>query len=134
MSGLLWSRWLGLGNLLSTEDKHTRNHPSYKGEVLAVIQYMKKWKHILSYYPLEVHTDATALKYLTKIKNQSRLFTRWYQELVGLNFTVLHKKGMENSHADALTWSTNMAEAPPLKEDEYVEFFEVEETIIRFEE
>ena len=68
------------------------------------------------------------------MKNQSRLFTRWNQELVGLNFTVLHKKGMENSHADALTWSTNMAEAPPLENEKYAEFYEVDELVIRFED
>ena len=53
-----------------------RNYPSYKGELLGVIQCIKKWKHILSYRPFEVHTDASALKYPTTMKNQSSLFTR----------------------------------------------------------
>ena len=30
-------------------NKYKRNYPSYKGELLAVIQCIKKWKHILSY-------------------------------------------------------------------------------------
>ena len=76
--------------------KYERNYLSYKGELLTVIQCIKKWKHILSYGPFEVHTDASALKYLTTTKNQSGLFTRWYQELAGFNFTVIHKKGKEN--------------------------------------
>ena len=59
-------------------NKFERNYPSYKGELLALIQCSKKWKHILSYRPFEVHTDASALKYLTTMKNQSGLFTRWY--------------------------------------------------------
>ena len=84
-------------------NKYERNYPSYKGELLAVIQRIKKWKHILSYPPFEVHTDASALKYLTTMKNQSGgLFMRWYQELAGFNFTVVHKKGKENSNADTL--------------------------------
>ena len=57
----------------------------------------------MSYCLLEVHTDAFALKYLTMMKNQSRLFTRWYQELAGFNFTVVHKKGKENINTDALS-------------------------------
>ena len=99
-------------------NKYEKNYPSYKGELLAVIQCIKKWKHILSYRLFEVHTDASALKYLTTMKNQSGLFTRWYQELAGFNFTVIHKKGKENSNADALSRSSHMAEAPQLAEDE----------------
>ena len=37
---------------------YKRNYPSYKGELLTVIQCIKKWKYILSYCPSEVHTDA----------------------------------------------------------------------------
>ena len=37
------------------------NYSSYKGELLAVIQCNKKSKHILSYGPFEVHTDASTL-------------------------------------------------------------------------
>ena len=44
------------------------------------------------------------------MKNQSSLFTRWYQELAGFNFILIHKKGKENSNADALSRSSHMAE------------------------
>ena len=65
--------------------------------------------------------------------NQSGLFTRWYQELAGFNFTMVHKKGKKNSKADALSPSTHMAEARPPEEDQYAEFFKVYEPVIRFE-
>ena len=65
------------------------------------------------------------------MKNQSGLFTRWYQELAGFNFTVVNKKGKENSNADALSRSTHMA-LPP-EEDENAEFYKVDEPVIRFE-
>ena len=80
-----------------------------------------------------IHTDASTLKYLTTMKNQFGLFTRWYQELAGLNFTVVHKKGKENSNTDALSWSAHMVEAPPLEGDKYAEFYKVDEPVIRFE-
>ena len=66
------------------------------------------------------------------MKNQSGLFTRWYQELAGFNFTVIHTKGKENSNADALRRSSHMAEAPPLAEDNYVEFYEIDKPLINF--
>ena len=46
------------------------------------------------------------------------------QELSGINFTVIQKKGKENSNADALSRSSHMPEAPLLSEDEYAEFYE----------
>ena len=103
-----------------------RNYPSYKGELLAVIKCIKKWKHILSYQPFEVHTDASTLKYLTSMKNQSGLFTRWYQERAGFNFTVIHKEGKENSNPDALSRSSHLLEAPPL--------YKIDKPVIQFAE
>ena len=61
------------------------------------------------------------------------MFTRWYLELAGFNFTVVHKKGKENGDTDALSWSAHMAEAPPLEDDKYTEFYQVDEPVIRFE-
>ena len=90
-------------------------------------------KHILSYCPFKVHTDASALEYLTTMKNQFGLFTRWYQEQAGFSFTVIHKKGKENSNTDALSRSYHMAEAPTLEEDKYAKFYEIDEPVIRFE-
>ena len=45
----------------------------------------------------------------------------------------MNTKGKENSNEDALSWSEHMAEAPPLEDDEYAEFYEVDELVIRFE-
>ena len=67
------------------------------------------------------------------MKNQSGLFTRWYQELAGFNFTVIHKKGKENSNLDALSRSSHMAEAPTLEEDKYAKFYKIDKPVIRFE-
>ena len=66
------------------------------------------------------------------MKKQSSLFTRWYQELAGFNFTVTHKKGKENSNADALSRSSHMEDAPALEDDVYAEFYDMEEPVIKF--
>ena len=102
--------------------------------MLAVIQCIKKWKHILGYCPFEVHTITSTPKYLTTMKNQSVLFTRWYQELAGFNFTVIHKKGKEKSNTDALSRSSLILEALPLSEDEYAQFYKIDEPVIQFAE
>ena len=67
------------------------------------------------------------------MKNQSCLFTRWYQELAGFNFTLIHKKVRENSNTYALSRSSHMAKAPTLEEYKYAEFYEIDKPVIRFE-
>ena len=62
------------------------------------------------------------MKYLTTMENRSGLFTRWFQELAGFNFYV-----------DALSLSAHMAEALPLEDDKYAEFFKVDKPVIKFE-
>ena len=47
---------------------------------------------------------------------------------------MIHKKGKENSNAIALSRSSHMAEAPPLEEDDYSEFYKIDEPVIKFEE
>ena len=58
---------------------------------------------------------------------------RWYQELSGYNFTVIHKKGKKNSNADALNRYSHMAETPTLEGDKYAKFYEIDEPVIWFE-
>ena len=43
----------------------------------------------------------------------------------GFNFTVVHKKGKENSNADALSQLAHMAEAPLLEEDKYAKVWRI---------
>ena len=43
-------------------------------------------------------------------------------------------KGKENSNPDAHSRSSHMAEAPPLEEEEYAEFYEIDEPVKKFEE
>ena len=50
------------------------------------------------------------------------------------NFQFHHKKGKENSNADALSRLSHMPEAPPVSEDEYAEFYEIDEPVIQFAE
>ena len=47
---------------------------------------------------------------------------------------MIHKKGKENSKTDAHSRSSHIAEAPPLEEDEYAKFYEIDEPVIKLEE
>ena len=45
---------------------------------------------------------------------------------------MIHKKRKENSNTDTLSRSFHMAEAPLLEEDEYAEFYKIDEPVIKF--
>ena len=57
-----------------------------------------------------------------------------YQEPVRFNFTVVHNKGRENSNPVALRRSIHIVDPPPLEDDEYAEFYEVDKQVISFED
>ena len=61
------------------------------------------------------------------MKNQSGLFMGGYQELAGFNFTVIHKKGKENSNPETLSRSSHLEDAPSIEDDLSAEFYEVED-------
>ena len=68
------------------------------------------------------------------MKNASGLFMHWYAQLVGYIFKVIHKKGKENSNADALSRARHLPEPTPSENDEYAEYQEQEEPHITYEE
>ena len=45
----------------------------------------------------------------------------------------MHKKGKEKSNRDGLSRSAHMTEALLLEDDEFAEFYKVDELVIRFE-
>ena len=53
-------------------------------------------------------------------------------QVAGFKFTVIHKKGKENSNTDALSRSSPMGEALPLEEDKYA-FYKIDKPVVRFE-
>jgi deoxyuridine 5'-triphosphate nucleotidohydrolase len=105
-----------------------RNYPSWKGELAAIVYGCRKYNHILSYKPFIIYTDSAALKQLNNLKPTGGILSRWYEELASLQFKVVHKKGSENSNADALSRSDHLPEPELEEEREQAEFIGAVET------
>ena len=58
------------------------------------------------------------------MKNASGLFMHWYAQLEGYIFKVIHKKGKENSSADALSRAKHLPKPTPSENEEYAQFQE----------
>lgn len=76
---------------------------TYEKEYLAILLAIEQWRMYLQQSEFLIYTDQKALIHL----NEQRLHTVWQQKvftkLLGLNYKIVYKKGVENSVADALS-------------------------------
>ena len=85
---------------------------SYKGELLAVVWGVKHFHRYLAGNPFTIVTDhQQPLKWLTTSQELSGQYARWAAMLQEYNYTVVHRPGLENPNADALSRNPNPAHA-----------------------
>ena len=80
-----------------------KNYSSNKGELLAVIYFMEKWKFYLSAKPFILRTDHQALRWLFSMEVPTAMTCRWMQMLCDRNFTIEFRRGKDHGNADALS-------------------------------
>lgn len=75
----------------------------YEKEFLAILLAIEHWRHYLLFADFIIQTDQRSL---TNLSDQ-RLHTAWQQKaltkLMGLQYMIQYKKGIENNTADALS-------------------------------
>jgi transposase InsO family protein len=89
---------------------------TYEKELLALITAVTKWKHYLIGYPFIIRTDQISLKHLLEQKIHTALQHRGLSKLLGLDYTIEYKRGVDNVVADALSRRDNSSSAPVLAE------------------
>ena len=106
--------------------------PAPRGN-LALAKCMKKWEHILKYWPpFLVYMDAASLKYIVNLKSEETIFQHCYVELAQFEFIVMHMKGSENVHDNALSRAKHLDEPTAEENEEYQGVKEVGEMKITF--
>ena len=83
--------------------KAERNYPVRELEGLAIIEGIKSYHPYLANSHFTVVTDHMVLKYLMNVKADTGRIARWALALQGYDFTVVHRKGLVNRNADALS-------------------------------
>jgi len=76
---------------------------TYEKEMLAIVKAIWKWRHYLLGKPFIVRTDHKSLKYLLEQRIATPAQTRWLPKLLGYDYTIEYKKGVENQAADSLS-------------------------------
>ena len=84
-----------------------QKHSAVEKEAYAVVEALRKWRHLLLGRHFTLLTDQKSVSYMldtrhaSKIKNEKIM--RWRIELSSFCFTIVHRPGKENVGADTLS-------------------------------
>ena len=79
------------------------NYPVHDKELLAIINALQKWRHLLLGAKFTICTDHESIKYLMTKKNLSDRQARWSTLLSEFDFDIRYVHGVDNPVADALS-------------------------------
>ncbi|GKB67311.1 transposon ty3-G gag-pol polyprotein [Tanacetum coccineum] len=82
---------------------------TYEKEFLAVVVALEKWKGYLLDRHFKIKTDHINLKYLLDQRMSTPTQLKLLPNLIGFDFTIVYKKGVDNVTADALSRMQNPA-------------------------
>jgi hypothetical protein len=90
-----------------TFNESERRLHSVEKEALAIVDTVRKYKHLLSSTHFTIITDQRSVSFIFDVKHSNKIknekLARWRLELSSLSFDVLYRPGPQNKGADALS-------------------------------
>ena len=83
---------------------------TYENECLAILLAVEKWRSYLQHKEFTIATDHKSLTHLGEHKIHQGMQHKAFLKLMGLQYRVVYKKGLENKAADSLS-----RQSPPLE-------------------
>jgi len=75
----------------------------HKQELLAIVESLKCFRHLLIGYQFRIYTDHKGLEWLASQKKLSPRQARWLDQLSEFDYEVIYVPGVDNTLADALS-------------------------------
>ena len=79
------------------------NYCVTRKELLAVVYFVKYYKHYLLGRTFILRTDHGSLTWLYRFREPDGQISRWIQQLSAYDFTIVHRPGKKHGNADALS-------------------------------
>lgn len=80
---------------------------AYEKVLLAIIHAVQKWSQYLLGRHFIIKTNQQSLKHLLENRLSTPFQQKWLSKLLGFDYEVSYKKGVENKGADALSRTTH---------------------------
>lgn len=77
--------------------------PRLKKELLAVVTFLKHFRHYLYGRRFLLRTDHSSLRWLTNFKQPEGQLARWLEQLGQYEYDIVHRPGKLHKNADALS-------------------------------
>ncbi|KAL2235471.1 UNVERIFIED_CONTAM: Transposon Tf2-12 polyprotein [Sesamum indicum] len=86
-----------------------RRYSVHEKELLAVVHYVRLWRHYLLGSPFVVRTDNTAVSHFMSQPKLTSRQARWQELLLEFHFVLEYRAGSSNHAADALSRRADLA-------------------------
>ena len=86
-----------------TLNKSQRNYCTTNKELLAVVTFVKQFRHYLLWRKFKIRTDHSSLCWLMNFKDAEGMVARWIVQLSCYDFDIEHRKGVNHGNADGLS-------------------------------
>lgn len=83
--------------------KAERNYCVTRKELLAIVYFVKQYKHYLYGKKFLLRTDHGALRWLFQFKDPEGQVARWLETLAIFDFDIQHRPGRQHQNADSLS-------------------------------
>jgi len=80
-----------------------KNFSVYERELLAIVTFVREFRHYLLGKHFVVRTDHQALKWLFSLSEPRGRLARWLETLAEFDFDILHRPGRDHGNADSLS-------------------------------
>jgi hypothetical protein len=84
-------------------NKHERNYPSYKGELLALAWAVRMFRQHVQGTRFRLVTDHQPLLWIMKARDLNGQYARWQMLLQEHDFVIEHRAGVKHQNADVLS-------------------------------
>jgi transposase InsO family protein len=88
-------------------------YSSYEGEMLAAVWAVNHWRYYLMGHHFTLMTDHQPLKWLMTTQHLTGKYARWALRMQEYDFDIVHRPGVQNPNADALSRRTDPTKSAP---------------------